>query len=121
MSKIRHALFLLSLSSAIASSVNGQDTIYQDTIYQDTIYQDTIYLGNNNFTQYLNAENTTNGTYQLIEDITLTGTQSPIGSGSIEYPLRLELNGDGYSISGINVTTEMDNTPAGLFGYLVDS
>ena len=108
MSKIRlYALFLLSLSFAIASSVNGQDTLYL--------------LDNDNFREYLNAENTTNGTYQLIENIILTGPQSPIGSGSIEHPLRLELNGDGYSISGINVTTEAPNTPAGLFGFLVDS
>ena len=80
----------------------------------------TYLLDNSNFTEYLNATNVINGiTYELIGNITLTGTQNPIGSR--EDALSLTLDGGGYSISGLDVTTDENNTPAGLFGYLVNS
>ena len=80
----------------------------------------TYLLDNSNFTEYLNATNVINDTtYELIGNITLTGTQIPIGSR--EDALSLTLDGGGYSISGLDVTTDENNTPAGLFGYLVNS
>ena len=81
--------------------------------------QEIYRLDNSNFTEYLNANNPTNGTYELIGDITLTGTQNPIGS--LHPPLSLTLNGNGHVISGLNVITEEVRTPAGLFGFLVNS
>ena len=81
--------------------------------------QEIYRLDNSNFTEYLNANNPTNGTYELIGDITLTGTQNPIGS--LQPPLSLTLNGNGHVISGLNVITEEVRTPAGLFGFLVNS
>ena len=82
---------------------------------------ETILLDQDNFAQWLNNSNPdlNNGNFRVIEDITLPPSWIPVGtSGS---PASLRFNGSYHVISGLNATTEENNTPTGLFGYLVDS
>ena len=82
---------------------------------------DVQLLGQNNFTYYLNNSNPLiNGTFQLVDDIEL-GNVTWVPVGTLNNPTMLTFDGNGHIISGLNVTTDGDSTPTGLFGYLVDS
>ena len=83
--------------------------------------QDEILLDQGNFARLLNNSNPDlNGSYfQVVEDITLPLSWTPVGTAA--SPASLNFNGSYRAISGLNAITEGDNTPTGLFGYLVDS
>ncbi|WP_422473640.1 hypothetical protein [Endozoicomonas sp. ALB032] len=81
----------------------------------------TIELDNNNFNRYLNADHPVKGRYRLISDIDLRRFRpwEPVGNKSI--PFSLILDGKGHVISGLEVSTSLDNTASGLFGSLQNS
>ncbi|WP_422413204.1 MULTISPECIES: hypothetical protein [unclassified Endozoicomonas] len=81
----------------------------------------TIELDNNNFNRYLNADHPVEGRYRLISDIDLRRFRpwEPVGNKSI--PFSLILDGKGHVISGLEVSTSLDNTASGLFGSLQNS
>ena len=84
-----------------------------------TVVQSETLLDQSNFFSTLNNNPNINGSFRVIEDITLTSSWTPVGTpGS---PASLNFNGSYYVISGLNVETTAANTPTGLFGYLVDS
>ena len=67
--------------------------------------------------------NNPRGYYRLTSDIYLNESYpfwTPVGNRT--HPFRQgSLDGQGYSIYGLNATTETENTPTGLFGVLEDS
>lgn len=56
-----------------------------------------------------------NAYFQLQNDITLTKIWSPIGTEA--NPFRGTLDGNGFTIGGINIDAQTDNAYTGLFGY----
>ncbi|WOG27434.1 hypothetical protein [Endozoicomonas sp. 8E] len=80
----------------------------------------TIELDNNNFRQYLNADHPIKGHYQLISNVDLSQYDwTPVGN--LSTPFSLTLHGNGYIISGLNVSTSAHGTATGLFGSLQKS
>ena len=86
-----------------------------------SVAQNTTFLNQENFARLLNNSNPdlNGGSYQVVEDITLPPSWTPVGTA--DSPASLKFNGSYRAIFGLNATTEGDNTPTGLFGYLVDS
>ena len=86
------------------------------------VAQDTIFLNQTNFVYFLNNSNPgLNSDFRLVENITLPPSWSWTPIGTSDNPATLRFNGSYHAISGLNVTTVENNTPTGLFGYLVDS
>ena len=85
------------------------------------VAQNTTLLNQDNFARLLNNSNPdlNGGSYQVVEDITLPLSWTPVGTP--DNPASLKFNGSYHAIFGLNVETMEDNTPTGLFGYLVDS
>ncbi|WP_257281297.1 hypothetical protein [Endozoicomonas sp. ISHI1] len=80
----------------------------------------TVQLDNSNFNQYLNADHPVEGRYELIGNIDLSGSQwKPVGNTSKSFSVTLL--GNGYVISGLELSTSAGNTPSGLFGSLHNS
>ena len=84
---------------------------------------EVILLGQRNITDYLNNHNnrTLNGHFRQVENIDLSAYTPWEPVGTLARPMTLSFDGDGYLITGLNISTHQASTPTGLFGYLVDS